>query len=113
MRRLLVPTIVLAGIGFVAGGIYRYFADDPGEATLANYLRSSLHGMGVALSGWAVHLYFTSRSSGWVTKWPLVIELFVPKYSSTSLKTVLCDRRDTRIDVQPRDRQSCRSRSCR
>jgi adenylate cyclase len=77
MRRLLAPTIVLAGIGLVAGGIYRYFADDPGEATFANYLRSSLHGMGVALSGWAVHLYFTSRSSGWVTKWPLVIELLV------------------------------------
>ena len=77
MRRLLAPTIVLAGIGLVAGGIYRYFADDPGEATLANYLRSSLHGMGVALSGWAVHLYFTSRGSGWVTKWPLVIELLV------------------------------------
>jgi hypothetical protein len=76
MRRL-TPTIVLAGIGLVAGGIYRYFADDPGEATLANYLRSSFHGMGVALSGWAVHLYFTSRSSGWVTKWPLVIELLV------------------------------------
>jgi hypothetical protein len=24
--------------------------------------------MGVALSGWAVHLYFTSRSSAWITK---------------------------------------------
>jgi hypothetical protein len=33
--------------------------------------------MGLALCGWAVHLYFTSRSSGWVTKWPLVIELLV------------------------------------
>ena len=44
MRRSWVPTIVLAGIGLLAGGIYRYFADDPGEATLANYIRSSLHG---------------------------------------------------------------------
>jgi hypothetical protein len=77
MRRLLAPTNVLAGIGLVAGGIYRYLADDPGEATLANYLRSSLHGMGLALSGWAVHLYFASRSSGWMTKWPLVLELLV------------------------------------
>jgi class 3 adenylate cyclase len=71
------PTIVLAGIGLLAGGIYRYFADDPGEATLANYIRSCLHGMGLALSGWAVHLYFTSRSSAWVAKWPLVVELLV------------------------------------
>jgi class 3 adenylate cyclase len=61
----------------LAGGIYRYFVDDPGEATLANYLRSSLHGMGVALAGWSVHLYFTSRGSGWVTKWPLAVELFI------------------------------------
>ena len=77
MRRTLAPTIVLAGIGLLAGGIYRYFADDPGEATLANYIRSGFHGMGLSLSGWAVHLYFTSRSSAWVTKWPLVVELLI------------------------------------
>ena len=77
MRRSLAPTIVLAGIGLLAGGIYRYFVDDPGEATLANYVRSGLHGMGVALSGWAVHIYFTSHSSKWVTKWPLAVELLI------------------------------------
>jgi class 3 adenylate cyclase len=33
--------------------------------------------MGVALSGWAVHLFFTSRSSAWVTNWPLVVELLI------------------------------------
>jgi adenylate cyclase len=77
MRRSLSPTIVLAGIGLLVGGVYRYFVDDPGEASLANYLRSGLHGMGVALSGWAVHLYLTSRSSAWVTKWPLVVELLI------------------------------------
>jgi adenylate cyclase len=77
MRRLLAPTIVLAGLGLLVGGIYRYFVDDPSEATPANYLRSGLHGMSVALSGWAVHLYFTSRSSEWVTKWPLVVELLI------------------------------------
>jgi hypothetical protein len=77
MRRSWAPTIVLAGIGLVAGIVYRYFVDDPGEATLANYLRSGLHGMGVALSGWALHLYFTTRGSAWVTKWPLVVELLI------------------------------------
>ena len=40
-------------------------------------MRSSIHGMGLALSGWAVHLYFTSRSSEWVRRWPLVVELVV------------------------------------
>jgi hypothetical protein len=77
MRQWLAPTIFLAAIGLLAGTAYRYFVDDPDEATLANYLRSALHGMGASLSGWAVHLYFTSRSSAWVTKWPLVIELLI------------------------------------
>jgi adenylate cyclase len=77
MRQSLAPMIVLAGIGLLVGGVYRYLFDDPVEATLANYLRSGLHGMGVALSGWAVHLYFTSRSSAWVTRWPLFVELLI------------------------------------
>jgi len=77
MRRSLAPWIILAVIGLVAGGAYRYFADDSSEATFVNYLRSGIHGMGLALSGWAVHLYFTSRSSEWVRRWPLVIELLV------------------------------------
>jgi class 3 adenylate cyclase len=77
MRRSVVPWIVLAVFGLLAGATYRYFADDPTEATLANYLRSGFHGMGLALSGWAVHLYFTSRSSEWVSRWPLVVEIAV------------------------------------
>src|SRR5258705_9361155 len=77
MRRALTSWIVLAVFGLVAGAAYRYFVDDPSEATLANYLRSSLDGMGVTLSGWAVHLYFSSRSSGWVGRRPLVVEIVV------------------------------------
>jgi hypothetical protein len=59
MRRSVTPCIALAVIGLLAGCIYRYFADDPNDGTAANYLRSGIHGMGLALSGWAVHLYFT------------------------------------------------------
>src|SRR5258708_33925134 len=77
MRRSLTSWIVLAVFGLVAGAAYRYFVDDPSEATLANYLRSSLDGMGVTLSGWAVHLYFTSRSGEWVRRWRLVIAFVV------------------------------------
>src|SRR5260370_31594264 len=77
MRRCVAAWIVLAMVGLVVGGAYRYFTDDPIEATLANYLRSGIHGMGLALSGWAVHLYFTSRNSEWVRRWPLVVELVV------------------------------------
>jgi class 3 adenylate cyclase len=77
MRRHLKPTIVLAVLGLVLGGLYRYLFDRPDEADLANYLRSSLHGMGIMLAGWAVQLYFTSRSSAWVRRWPLVVELII------------------------------------
>ena len=56
---------------------YRYFFDLPIEATVSNYLRSGLHGMGMTLAGWGVHLYFTSRRSEWISKWPLLMDLAV------------------------------------
>src|SRR3981189_8233 len=67
MRRAINPTIIIALGGLLGGMGYRYFADLAIEATLANYLRSGLHGLGVTLAGWAVHLYFTSRRSEWVS----------------------------------------------
>jgi adenylate cyclase len=77
MRRYLKPTIVIAVLGLGFGGLYRYLFDAPEEAELANYLRSSLHGAGVTLTAWSVQLYFTSRSSAWVRRWPLVVELVI------------------------------------
>src|SRR5690242_10699321 len=56
MRRLVTPSIVIALVAMLVGFIYRHFADDPADATLANYARSGLHAVGIALSGWAVHL---------------------------------------------------------
>jgi class 3 adenylate cyclase len=75
MRRSLTPWIVLAVFGLIAGCAYRYFADDASEASVANYLRSGVHGMGLSLSGWAVQHYFTSRSIEWLRRWPLVVEI--------------------------------------
>jgi class 3 adenylate cyclase len=77
VRHLVAPSIVIALAGTFVGFAYRYFADDPFEATLGNYVRSGVHGMGIALSGWAVHLYFTSRGSQWIRRWPLWLELAV------------------------------------
>jgi adenylate cyclase len=77
MRRYSVPTIVVAVLGFGFGALFRYLHDPADEADIANYLRSSLHGMGLTLAGWSVHLYFTSRSSAWVRRWPLVVELII------------------------------------
>jgi adenylate cyclase len=77
MRRYLKPTIVMAMLGLAFGASYRFLFDPPDEAELVNYLRSSLHGAGITLSGWAVQLYFTSRSSAWVRRWPLAVEVII------------------------------------
>jgi class 3 adenylate cyclase len=77
MRQSLVPTIVLILVGLLFGAVFRYFLDNASEGTLANYLRSGLHGAGLTLAGWAVQLYFTSRRSEWVRRWPLAVELIV------------------------------------
>lgn len=77
MRRYLRSTIVMGVLGLAFGGLYRYLFDRPDEAELANYLRSSLHGAGITLAAWAVQLYFTSRRSAWVRRWPLLVELLV------------------------------------
>jgi hypothetical protein len=58
MRRFPAPTILIALIGLTFGLTYRYLVDDPNESDAANYLRSGLHGIGVAATGWGVHLFF-------------------------------------------------------
>jgi class 3 adenylate cyclase len=77
MRRYVTFSIGVAFVGLLAGIAYRYLLDDPSEANAANYLRSGVHGMGLALSGWTVHLYFTSQSSEWVRRRPLIVEVAV------------------------------------
>lgn len=77
MRRSINPTIALAAGGMLLGMTLRYLLDDPVETTAANYIRSGLHGMGVTLAGWATHLYFVSRRSEWISRWPLLLDLAV------------------------------------
>lgn len=75
MRRAITPFFVVASFGFVTAILYRHLWDDPAEATLANYLRSGVHGMAVALSGWGCHVYFSSSAGAWLRRWPLLAEL--------------------------------------
>jgi hypothetical protein len=77
MRRVWISTVVLAVIGLIFGALFRYFNDPANETSLANYLRSSFHGAAIGMSGWSVHLYFTSRRAAWVRRWPLAIELII------------------------------------
>ena len=55
MRRVPPQLIVVAVIGITFGMVYRYFLDDPSETSVANYLRSGVHGMSVAFVGWGAN----------------------------------------------------------
>jgi class 3 adenylate cyclase len=75
MRRVVSPFIVVAIFGFAAAVLYRHLWDDPTEGTLANYLRSGVHGMAVALGGWGCHAWFSARAGAWLRRWPLLAEV--------------------------------------
>jgi class 3 adenylate cyclase len=77
MRRDVIPLIVVGVVGATAATVWRYLWDDPSEASVANYLRSGVHGLVVAIAGWGCHLYFSSRASGWLRRWPLLTEVGV------------------------------------
>ena len=72
MRRGLPQLIVVAAVGLAFGIVYRYFLDEPSEASVANYLRSGVHGMSVAVVGWGANRYFNLRASAWLRTWPLL-----------------------------------------
>jgi len=51
--------------GLIVGIAYRFLLDNVAERNLANYIRSGLHGIGIALVGWTVQAGFalSARSS--------------------------------------------------
>jgi adenylate cyclase len=53
-RRRFLGAAVVAAIGFAVGVGYRFFVDNADERELANYLRSGLHGVGIAMAVWLV-----------------------------------------------------------
>jgi class 3 adenylate cyclase len=75
MRRGLPQLIVVAAVGLAFGIVYRYFLDEPSEASVANYLRSGVHGISVALVAWGANRYFNLRASTWLRTWPLLAEI--------------------------------------
>jgi hypothetical protein len=101
MRRLLAQSTVVAVTAFTIGVAYRYLWDDPSQANVANYIRSGVHGMGLAASGLGAHLYFNSRLSGQLRRWPFLAEFalravvmaIAVSVIAVGLQVVLYDRR--------------------
>jgi adenylate cyclase len=101
MRRLWAQLIIAGVTAFAIGVAYRYAWDDPSEASFANYMRSGVHGMGLAASGLGAHLYFNSRLSGRLRRWPLLAEIalravvmaIAVSATAAGLQVALYDRR--------------------
>jgi class 3 adenylate cyclase len=86
----------LAGLlvaAFAIGIAYRYLIDPLDQRTLPNYLRSALHGVGLSLSGWIVHLAFSaaphSRLGAVLRRLPLPAEFAVKALMMTSVLTIV------------------------
>ena len=101
MRRLLAQSTGVAVTAFTIGLAYRYLWDDPSQANVANYIRSGVHGMGLAASGLGANLYFNSRLSGQLRRWPILAEIalravvmaIAVSVIAVGLQVVLYDRR--------------------
>jgi class 3 adenylate cyclase len=89
-------------IGFLArllivaaamGVAYRYLFDPLGERTAPYYIRSSVHAIGLAFSGWTVHLAFAgvprSRLGGALRRLPLAAEFAIKALTMTAALTAV------------------------
>ena len=84
----------LAGLVVTAvavGVVYRYSFDQLEERTLSYYLRSCLHAIGLALSGWAVLLSLAApqlRLRGMLRRLPQTAELAIKALAMTAVLTI-------------------------
>ena len=84
----------LAGLVVTAiavGVVYRYSFDQLEERTLSYYLRSCLHAIGLALSGWAVLLSFSAPQlhlRSMLRRLPQIAELAIKALAMTAVLTI-------------------------
>ena len=75
------PATALLVIGFIVGMAFRLLMDEADEQDLANYVRSGLHGSGIAFAALIVQQYFAakphSRIGAALRRMPLLAELLV------------------------------------
>jgi class 3 adenylate cyclase len=62
------PGFLAASIvtGLVVGIAYRHLIDVEAERELANYVRSGLHGVGIALAAWTVQAWFAANARSYL-----------------------------------------------
>ncbi len=75
MPRLFAQLTIFAVTAFAMGVGYRYLWDEPSQASVANYLRSGAHAMGLAACGLGAHFYFNAHLSKRLRRWPLLAEI--------------------------------------
>ena len=101
MRHPFAQLTAFAVTAFAIGVAYRYVWDDPSQGSIANYMRSGAHAMGLAACGLGAHLYFNARLSKRLRRWPLLAEIalraaamaIAVATTATGLQAVLYDQR--------------------
>lgn len=75
------PASMVLVVGFIVGVGLRFFIDVAAERDLANYVRSGLHGSGIALAAWIVQGSFTAKAhssmGAALRRMPLLAEVLI------------------------------------
>jgi class 3 adenylate cyclase len=75
------PAAAILVVGFIVGVGLRFSIDDAAERDLANYVRSGLHGSGVAFAAWIVQGFFAAKAHSPIgaalRRMPLLAEVLV------------------------------------
>src|SRR5215208_1109363 len=75
VQRHLGFTSMLMVCGFAIGLLFRYLFDDPEQRHLGYYVRGGVHGVVLALLGWAAHVGFEALLQERFRRAPLLLEL--------------------------------------
>jgi adenylate cyclase len=81
------PAFVILVLGFIVGVGLRFYLDDAAERDLANYVRSGLHGSGIAFAAWIVQGSFAAKAhtslGAALRRMPLLAEVLVRSLAMT------------------------------
>jgi len=81
------PVAGILAFGFIVGMIVRFLLDDVAERDVANYVRSGLHGAGIALAAWIVQEFFLAKArtpaGAVLRRMPMMAEVLVRSLAMT------------------------------